>query len=287
MSRLDISPLGGTFGAAVSGIDVKAMDDATEAALKAAMAEHRVLVIRDQAMTPDEQKAFSRRFGELVALPYVKPLPDHPEVIAVLKEADEVKVSTFGSWWHADFSYLEEPPVYSILHAKELPPRGGDTLFADMCAAYEALSPGMQALLAPLRVMHSGFVYGTRVVDDGGRNRTRGVVISKGNPEADVERAHPLVRLHRPSGRRALFASPTYTTRLEGMTEAESKPLLDFLYGHIARPEFTLRQRWQPGDLLMWDNRAVVHLAVNDYDGFRRLLHRTTAGRERPCAAPA
>ena len=287
MTGIDIRPMGGSFGAEVRGIDVRDMDEATDATLKAAMAEHRVLVIRDQSLTPDEQKAFSRRFGPLVPLPYVKPLPDHPEVIAVLKEADEVKVSTFGSWWHADFSYLEEPPVYSILHALELPPKGGDTLFADMCAAYDALSDGMKRLIDPLRVMHSGFVYGTRVVNDGGRNQTRGVVISKGNPEADVERAHPLVRIHAPSGRRALFASPTYTTRLEDMTEAESKPLLDHLYQHMTRPEFTLRQRWQPGDLLMWDNRAVVHLAVNDYDGYRRLLHRTTAGRERPTGIAA
>jgi len=217
-----------------------------------------------------------------VPLPYVKPLDGHPEVIAVLKEADEVEVSTFGSWWHADFSYLEEPPVYSILHAKELPPKGGDTLFADMCAAYDALSEGMKRLLDPMKVMHSGFVYGTGAVYDGGRSQTRGIVISKGHPEADVERAHPLVRIHPPTGRKALFASPTYTTRLEGMTEYESKPILDFLYRHFARPELTLRQRWQPGDLLMWDNRAVVHLAVNDYDGYRRLLHRTTAGHERP-----
>ena len=282
MTALDIRPMGATFGAEVGGIDVRDMDAATEAALKAAMAEHRVLVIRGQSLTPDEQKAFSRRFGPLVPLPYVKPLADHPEVIAVLKEVDELKVSTFGSWWHADFSYLEEPPVYSILHALELPPKGGDTLFADMCAAYDALSDGMKRLIDPLKVMHSGFVYGTKVVDDGGRNQTRGIVISKGNPDADVERAHPLVRVHGPSGRRALFASPTYTTRLEGMTEAESKPLLDVLYRHMTRPEFTLRQRWQPGDLLMWDNRTVVHLAVNDYDGYRRLLHRTTAGRERP-----
>lgn len=282
MSTLTIEPLGGTLGAAIGGVDVRAMDETTERAIKDAMDEHRVIVIRRQELTPDEQKAFSQRFGPLMALPYVKPLDGHPEVIAVLKEADEVKVSTFGSWWHADFSYLEEPPVFSILHAKELPPRGGDTLFADMCAAYDALSDGFKALIDPLKVMHSGFVYGTRVVQDGGRNQTRGVQISKGNPEADVERAHPLVRIHGPTGRKALFASPTYTTRLENMTEAESKPILDYLYQHLARPEFTMRQIWQPGDLLMWDNRAVVHLAVNDYDGHRRLLHRTTAGRERP-----
>jgi taurine dioxygenase len=279
---LDLRPLGATFGADVAGVDVRALDEATAAALRAAVDAHRVVVIRGQSLTPDEQKDFSRRFGELVALPYVKPLAGHPEVIAVLKEEDEVRVSTFGSWWHADFSYLEAPPVWSFLHAIELPPRGGDTLFADLCAAHDALSGAMQAMLAPLRVMHSGHVYGARAVGDGMLAPARGVAISRGNAEADVERAHPLVRIHAPTGRRALFASPTYATRLDGMTVAESRPLLEFLYAHMTRPEFTLRHRWRAGDLLVWDNRAVVHLAVNDYDGHRRLLHRTTAGSERP-----
>ena len=282
MATLDLRPLGATFGGDVRGLDVRAIDGATEAALRAAIDAHRVLVIRRQALAPAEQKDFSRRFGPLVTLPYIKPLDGHPEVIAVLKEADEVRVSTFGSWWHADFSYLEAPPVYSFLHAIELPPRGGDTLFADCCAAWDALSPGMKRLLDPLRVMHSGAVYGARAVGDGPLAPARGVTISRGNVEADVERAHPLVRRHPPTGRKALFASPTYATRLADMTVEESKPLLEFLYAHMARPEFTLRHRWEAGDLLMWDNRAVMHLAVNDYDGHRRLLHRTTAGAERP-----
>lgn len=274
--------MGGSFGVEIDGIDLNALDAADAATLKAAIGTHRVMVVRGQSLSPDAQKDFSRRFGALVALPYVKPLDGHPEVIAVLKEADEVKVSTFGSWWHADFSYLEEPPVYSILHALELPPRGGDTLFADLCAAYDALSPGMKRMLERLEVMHSGFVYGTRAVNDGGLARARGVVIARGNADADVERAHPLVRIHAPTGRRALFANPTYTTRLADMTVEESAPLLEFLYRHMTQPAFTLRQCWRPGDILVWDNRAVIHLAVNDYDGYRRLLHRTTAGRERP-----
>ncbi|MBM3524207.1 MAG: taurine dioxygenase [Alphaproteobacteria bacterium] len=282
MPSLAIVPWGATFGAEIDGIDVRAMDDATASALGAAIDTHRVVVVRKQSLSPDAQKGFSARLGPLVTLPYVKPLDGYPEVIAVLKEADEVKVSTFGSWWHADFSYLEEPPTYSILHALELPPKGGDTLFADLCAAYDALSPGLKRMLEPLDVMHSGFVYGTRAVADGERGRARGVQISRGHPEADVERAHPLVRLHPPTGRKALFASPTYTTRFADMTVEESRPLLEFLYAHMARPEFTLRQRWRQGDLLIWDNRAVNHLAVNDYDGYRRLLHRTTAGHERP-----
>ena len=282
MSTFDLQPMAATFGAEISGLDVRVMDAASEAVVKKAMDEHRVLVLRNQSLTPDEQKEFSRRFGELFKVPYVKPLVDHPDVIAVLKEADEIKVSTFGSWWHSDFSYLEAPPVYSILHALELPPAGGDTLFADMAAAYDALSDGMRHMLDPLEVMHSGHIYGTRLADTGTQGRARGVEISTGHAEADVERVHPLVRLHGPTGRKALFASPTYTTRFAGMTPDESQPLLDFLYAHCSQPQFTQRQRWRPGDLLMWDNRAVVHLAVNDYDGHRRLLHRTTVASERP-----
>ena len=287
MSTLDIHPLGSCLGAEIRGLDLKTLDEAEEAALKAAFAEHRVLVVRDQSLDPGEQEEFSARLGPLYRMPYVKPIDGHPDVIAVLKEADEVNVSTFGSWWHADFSYLEEPPVYSILQSVELPPKGGDTLFADCGAAYDALSDGMKRLLDPLRVMHSGHIYGTKLANDGTRARMRSVQVSTGHEEADVERAHPLVRLHPPTGRRALFASPTYTTRLEGMTQAESKPILDFLYQHIAMPQFTLRQSWRPGDLLMWDNRAVVHLAVNDYDGYRRLLHRTTVAAEAPIPAVA
>ncbi|MBT5435610.1 MAG: TauD/TfdA family dioxygenase [Alphaproteobacteria bacterium] len=281
----DLSPIGPTLGAIIEGIDARDLSDADDAALKAAFAEHRVLVLRDQSLGADDQVTFSARFGPLYRMPYVKPLADHPDVIAVLKEADEVKVSTFGSWWHADFSYLEEPPVYSILQAHELPPAGGDTLFADLCTAYDALSDGMKAMLSPLKVMHSGHIYGTKLAPDGEKARMRSVEVSTGHVEADVERAHPLVRLHQPSGRPALFCSPTYTTRLEGMTATESASILGYLYEHIARPEFTIRQRWQAGDLLMWDNRAVVHLAVNDYDGHRRLLHRTTVASERPVPA--
>jgi taurine dioxygenase len=285
MAAFEITPIGSTLGAEIAGIDVRDLDADTERDLKGAFAQHRVLVLRNQNLSAEEQVAFSARFGALYRMPYVKPLDAYPDVIAVLKEADEINVSTFGSWWHADFSYLEEPPVYSILQALELPPKGGDTLFADMCAAWEALSPGLRRLLEPMRVMHSGHIYGTKLSTDGTKGRMRGVQVSTGHEEADIERAHPLARLHRPTGRKALFCSPTYTTRLEGMTADESRPILDMLYAHMARPEFTIRQRWHPGDLLMWDNRAVVHLAVNDYDGYRRLLHRTTVASERPVSA--
>jgi taurine dioxygenase len=285
-AAMDVRPLAPGFGAEIDGVDLRSASTTALAAIRDAIGTHRVVAIRGQRLDPEAQKTFSRRLGPLVVVPYIRPLPDHPEVIAVLKEADETRVSTFGSWWHADFSYLAEPPVHTVLHAIEIPPCGGDTLFADLCAAYASLSAGMRTMLARLRAMHGGFVYGTRRVADGGLAPARGIAISRGHAEADVERAHPLVRLHPPTGRAALFANPTYTTRLDGMTEAESRPLLEFLYAHATRPEFTLRHRWRPGDVLVWDNRATIHLAVNDYDGHRRLLHRTTAGAEAPIAMP-
>lgn len=283
-----ITPLGSTFGAEIAGLDSRRLSEDEAQTVRDALATYRVVVLREQRLSPAEQTTFSRHLGALYRMPYVRPLDDHPDVIAVLKEADEVRVSTFGSWWHADFSYLPEPPVYSILHAVELPPRGGDTLFADMITAYESLSGALRTVLASMQIMHSGHIYGRQLAADGEKGRMRGVVVSTGHDEADVERAHPLVRYHAPSGRCALFANPTYSTRFEHMSVAESRPLLQFLYEHSARPEFTLRQRWQSGDLLIWDNRAVIHQAVNDYDGYRRLLHRTTVGSEIPrgCELP-
>ena len=165
MSGLNIQPIGATFGAAISGLDVRTLDASSETTVHEAIAKHRVVVFKDQHLSPEEQLTFSRRFGPLYRMPYIKPMPAYPDVIAVLKEADETNVSTFGSWWHADFSYLEEPPVFSILQAQELPPRGGDTLFADMIGAYEALSLGMRNLITSLNVMHSGHIYGTRFGD--------------------------------------------------------------------------------------------------------------------------
>jgi len=280
-----VTPMSRGFVAEVSGADVRSLDECGITALRRALNEHRVLVVRGQSLSAADQVEFSVRLGELYRMPYVRPLDDHPDVIAVLKEADEVKVSTFGSWWHADFSYLDEPPVYSVLHAVDLPPHGGDTLFADMIGAFEALSVSMRRVLCRLRIMHSGHIYGRQLARDGSRGRMRGVQISTGHEEAEVERSHPLVRQHEPTGRQALFANPTYCTRLANMSVEDSKSLLDFLYAHCGRPEFTWRQVWREGDLLLWDNRAVTHLAVNDYDGHRRLLHRTTVCSEKPVAA--
>jgi taurine dioxygenase len=202
-------------------------------------------------------------------------------VIAVLKEADERKISTFGGTWHSDFSFLPEPPSLTLLHAVELPEVGGDTVWASQYAAYDTLSAAMQRLLDPLRAVQTGWPHGTR---GPGPNAavSRSVVMTRNDPSADVEVAHPIVRVHPVTGRKALFVNPVYTQRIEGMTDAESTPLLQFLFDHAVRAELCVRHRWRPGDLAIWDNRCLLHLAVNDYDGSRRLLHRTTVAGEAP-----
>jgi len=282
---ITVQPVAGSLGAEVSGVDLAApLSNAASAEIRRAFTENLVLFFRDQRLTPEQHLAFSGLFGRLCRMPYITHMEDYPDIIAVLKEADERKVSTFGNAWHSDFSFLEEPPLGSILYAREVPSHGGDTLFANMYEAYEALSEGVKRMLLGLKAMHSGKPYG-----QGGLPKdlktSRSIGIERNNPEADREVAHPVVRLHPESGRKALFVNAIYTTRFEDMSEAESRPLLDFLFEHAQRPEFACRFRWAEGSLAVWDNRCTLHYAVNDYDGSRRLMHRTTVAGERPMTA--
>jgi len=279
---ISIEPVAGALGAEIAGVDLaKPLSNSDAAAIRRAFTDHLVLFFRDQRLTPEQHLAFSRLFGPLVRMPYIKAMDEYPDIIAVLKEADEAKISTFGNAWHSDFSFLEEPPLGSVLYAREVPDHGGDTLFANMYEAYEALSEGMKRLLHPLKAIHVGRPYGRGGVAKDLRV-SRSIQIERDNPEAERETAHPVVRRHPESGRKALFVNSIYTTRFENMTEAESKPLLDYLFQHCTTPEFTCRFRWQTGSLALWDNRCAMHYAVNDYDGRRRLMHRTTVAGERP-----
>jgi taurine dioxygenase len=279
---ITVRPVGGSLGAEVFGVDLALpLSDATAQDIRRAFVEHLVLFFRDQRLSPEQHLAFSRLFGPLCRMPYVQPMAEYPDIIAVLKEADERNISTFGNAWHSDFTFLEEPPLGSILYAREVPSHGGDTLFANMYEAYEALSPGLKRMLAGLRAMHSGRPYGRGGVPKDLKT-SRSIAIERDNPEAEREVAHPVVRLHPESGRAALFVNAIYTTRFEDMSEQESRPLLDFLFQHCQRPEFACRFRWEQGSLAIWDNRCTLHYAVNDYDGSRRLMHRTTVAGERP-----
>ena len=282
---ISIEPVAGALGAEIAGVDLaQPLSNSDAAAIRRAFTDHLVLFFRGQHLTPEQHLAFSRLFGPLAHMPYIKAMDEYPDIIAVLKEADEAKISTFGNAWHSDFSFVEEPPLGSVLYACEVPDHGGDTLFANMYEAYEALSEGMKRLLDPLKAIHSGRPYGRGGVAKDLRV-SRSIQIERDNPEAERETAHPVVRRHPESGRKALFVNSIYTTRFEGMAEAESRPLLEFLYAHAIRPEFTCRLRWRTNDLAIWDNRCAMHYAVNDYDGTRRLMHRTTIEGERPISA--
>lgn len=282
-AALDIRPVAGALGAEIFGVDLsRPLDNATIDAIIAAFHRYLALFFRDQRLTPEQQMAFTQLFGPLMETPFVKAMDGYPMIVQVLKEADEQKVSTFGNAWHSDFTSLPEPPLGSVLYALEVPSHGGDTLFANMYAAYDALSPGMKRMLNGLRAIYVGKPYGTRHGPPKDLRTSRSIAIERNRPEADQEVSHPVVRTHPETGRKALFVNAIYTLRFADMTEAESRPLLDWLYQHVTQPEFTCRFRWSKGALALWDNRCTLHYAVNDYDGSRRLLHRTMIAGDRP-----
>ncbi len=278
---LNIRPVAPACGAEVFGLDLANPPVDAMRRVADALARHAVLFFRDQRITPEQQLEVTRRFGDILRVPYVRHLEAYPDIIAVLKEADERGISTFGGTWHSDFSFLDAPPSLTLLYALELPALGGDTLWASQYAAYDALSPGLRRLLDPLRAVQTAWPHGTRGPAPG-TAVSRSIGMVRNDPEADREVAQPVVRVHPVTGRRALFVNPVYTERFEGMTLDESRPLLQYLFGHATRAEFTCRLRWAPGTLAVWDNRCLLHLAINDYDGSRRLLHRTTVAGERP-----
>ena len=274
---MKITPITPNCGARIDGLDLTRPPGEQEAeALRQALYRHHMLHLPGQNLDLAQQKTVTALFGEVLRLPYVAPIDEDPEVIAVKKSASEVKVGVFGGDWHSDFSFLPIPPAGSVLSAVTVPPLGGDTLWANQVAAYEALEHDLKDLLEGRGVIHVGKPYGVKHAPPAETRAAASVKMSRGDPSADEERVHPAVRRHPVSGARALFLNPIYTTRLEGMSEEESAPVLARLYMHMIRPEFQCRHRWRAGDLVIWDNRTTLHYAVNDYDGFDRLLYRTT-----------
>ncbi len=268
-------PITGTIGAEISGVDLKQPISADLAgALRQALGRHQVLMLRDQHLSIDHLKNLTRAFGAPVRLPYVEPLEGEPEVIAVLKEADE-KGGVFGGDWHTDFSFLERPPAGSLLAAEVVPPYGGDTVYVSQAAAFETLPGPLRDLLVGRDAVHVGKPYGVRWAPPM-NERAGSIRMSRGDPSADEERFHPAVIENPVTGRRALFLNPLYVSRLDGLSEAESRPLLDQIQRHATRPEFCCRLRWSAGAVAIWDNLFTQHYAVNDYHGFRRLMYRTT-----------
>lgn len=282
--RIQVRQLSGAGGAEITGVDLAAgADDETVAEIRRALLENLVVTLPDQPLGDAGLAAFSTRLGPFGREPFVEGSETHPNVIAVVKEADETTRFNFGGNWHSDWSFQDTPPSFTLLHARELPPVGGDTLFANQYLAWESLSPGMQRMLAGLRGMHSARrPYGPQSVFRKGILRSMKI---RTGEEALAERAHPIARRHAETGRTALYANQGYTIRLEDMTEAESAGLLGYLHEHSIRPEFIIRVVWRPQMLTIWDNRSVQHMAVNDYHGHRREMHRTTVRGEEPLAA--
>jgi taurine dioxygenase len=271
----DIAPVAGALGAEITGLDLaQPLSDETILALRRAWLDHLVLFFRDQDLSPARFLAFGRRFGDVIEYPFVKGLPDYPEIIPVLKLEHE-RVN-FGGVWHSDTVYLDVPPMASMLVARELPPYGGDTLFANMYLAYETLSDGLKAMLDGLVAINSS------AKADASRTREDRMKDSAREVKKDYVAAHPVVRRHPETGRRALYVNVAHTVRFDGMSEEESAPLLDYLFRHQTRPEFTCRFRWRPGSIAFWDNRCAQHNAINDYAGHRRLLHRITLAGDIP-----
>ncbi len=269
-NALDIRPLSGALGAEILGIDLAHdLGDDTVAAIRAAWLEHLVIFFRDQTLSPAQLLHAASRFGEPVEYPFVKGLEGFPQITPVIKLEHE-KIN-FGGLWHSDTAYLERPPMATMLIARETPPRGGDTLFANMYRAYETLSDGMRRMLDGLVVVNSSAKADvTKTRED----RVRDSAKTDARQEYTAE--HPVVRTHPETGRKALYANGGHALRFRDMTVEESAPLLSYLFAHATRPEFTCRFRWEPGSIALWDNRCTQHNPVNDYHGFRRVMHRVT-----------
>ncbi len=275
-SEIEVRPASGAVGAEISGFDLaQPASDALIAAMRSAWLSHGVLFLRNQPLPPAQFQAFAERFGEVVEYPFVGGIEGHPLIIPVMKLPHER--NNFGGIWHTDTAYLEAPPMAPMLIARELPPFGGDTLFASGTAAFEALSPALQRMLEGLKAVNtSAKADVTKTRED----RVKDAPTAQSKKELSAE--HPVVRTHPETGRKSLYVNFGHTARFVGMSEEESRPLLDFLFAHQAKPEFTCRFTWRVGDIAFWDNRCVLHNPVNDYHGHKRLMHRVTLKGERP-----
>jgi taurine dioxygenase len=255
--HIEVRPIAGALGAEIHGVDIsRELEDDVVREMRLAFLDHLVIFLRSQKITPHQQLAFARRFGEPVEYPMLQGLPESPMITPVIKLEHER--NNFGGIWHSDTTYLAQPPMGSMLLAREVPAFGGDTMFANQYLAYESLSEGLKKTL-------------------------EGLVGVSSSAKADVTRTeHPIVRTHPETGRKALYTSDAHTAHIKGWTERESVPLLQFLWQHQTRPEFTCRFRWEVGSLAFWDNRCAMHNPINDYHGYRRIMHRITLAGDTP-----
>ncbi len=289
--HIAVRPLAAAMGAEIQGVTIAGITDAQFVEVRDALFRHKMIYFRDQRMSHADQESFSLRFGPFAEDAYTKGVPGHVNVQPLIKEADSRTGMVFGSGWHTDSPFLENPPAISMLYGVDIPPFGGDTVWANSVLAYAMLSETMQRMLAPLKVhmsmrwvLQSAQTYGA--LDDtvvGKLAATRGADNLPDDIVRKVEGTlHPLVRTHPVSGEKSLYCDGSYAVGIDGLTEPEAEAILKFLVGHMTQPAFTCRLRWEPKTFALWDNRICIHQAFNDYDGYRRELYRTTVAGEVP-----
>jgi taurine dioxygenase len=283
--HLDIAPLSGTIGAEIRHIDLhQPLGAATVAAIRQALLDYKVIFIPGQHLSPAEHKEFATYFGEITnAHPVIPGIDAHREVFEIdYTKAKKMLADSRNEYgdrdkWHTDVTFVETPPLGSILNALVIPAAGGDTLWADTNAAYEGLSQPIKDLVDGLTAIHDGSHAFGQLLQAVGRGEWDGEAFTELHP---VE--HPVVRTHPETGRRSLFVNPGFTIRIKGLTAKESDTLLTFLYHHMATPEYVVRYRWEAGDLGFWDNRTTMHYAIGDYGDAHRVIQRVTIKGDKP-----
>jgi alpha-ketoglutarate-dependent taurine dioxygenase len=268
------------LGAEIVGVRLADIDDAALSDFKRALWHHKVLVLRDQDLSHAQHEAFAARLGPFAPDAYTQGVPGHRDVQPVIKEADHVSKALFGSGWHTDSPFLPAPPSVTVLRAVAVPLWGGDTVWANCALAFRMLSPVMQDMLRPLKVTMSA--RDNMHTQEKVSGKALAFASDESRRAALAGTPHPLVRRHPETGEESLYVDEAYAVGIDGMNDAESRPLLDFLVSHITQHGFTCRLRWEPGMVAMWDNRSTLHIAANDYDGWRREMYRTTIAGERP-----
>ena len=263
---MGIIPQSSVIGAEVRGLDLSAgLDDDSFAQLNQAFLDHQILFFRDQCLSAQQYNDFAARFGALKNYLFAEGMDGFPCITEIIKT--ETETECFGSFWHSDSAYTDRPPKITMLYARAVPARGGDTLFADMYSLYDDLSAGLKSTLGSLRAINSASVV-PRDED------IYQAVKSKNSAKSGQFAVHPVIRRHDETGRRAVYVNGIHTLGFEGLTRAESLPLLEYLFDQVSRPEYSFRLRWQADTVAMWDNRCTQHYALNDYHGFRRVMQR-------------
>ncbi len=288
---IEVRPLAAAMGAEICGIDVPDITDEQFAAVQAALFKHKMIYFRGQALTHADQEAFSLRFGAFAEDAYTSGVPGHKDVHPLIKEADDRSEMVFGEGWHTDSPFLPEPPSITILRSVEIPPYGGDTIWANSALAYKMLSDTYRRMIDGLKV-HFSLRDVLAAAQGGAEQRDNPIgklAATRGSAQLpeDLMRKiqgsiHPMVRTHPVTGEKALYVDSSYAVGIDGMTEEEASPILQFLGEHLVQHAFTCRLRWEPNMLVAWDNRLCVHQAFNDYQGYRREMYRTTVIGEVP-----